>query len=66
MNNYSKFLVGVLAGAAAGVVVGLILAPDKGSETRKKISEKAGKLADAILHKAEETLDKVSEKTVKG
>ena len=30
-----------LAGAAAGAVVALLFAPDKGSETRSKISRKA-------------------------
>jgi gas vesicle protein len=41
--NYMKIstlLVTVLGAAAAGVVVGLLIAPDKGSETRRKISEK--------------------------
>lgn len=32
----SKFLTGV----AIGVLVGILIAPDKGSETRKKLSEK--------------------------
>jgi len=30
----------LLSGFLAGVVVGILLAPDKGSETRKKITEK--------------------------
>ncbi|RYF85749.1 MAG: YtxH domain-containing protein, partial [Chitinophagaceae bacterium] len=32
----SKTLLGLAAGAAIGAVAGLLLAPDKGSETRKK------------------------------
>ena len=36
----STLLITVLGAAAAGVVVGLLIAPDKGSETRKKISKK--------------------------
>ena len=33
-----KVVVGVLAGIAVGVLFGVLFAPDKGSETRKKIS----------------------------
>lgn len=36
----TKLLLGVLGAAAAGVAIGLLIAPDKGSETRKKISKK--------------------------
>ena len=32
-----KLVVGVLAGVAVGALVGMLFAPDKGSETRKKI-----------------------------
>jgi gas vesicle protein len=38
----SKFLVGL----AAGVIVGILLAPDKGSVTREKIANKASDLKD--------------------
>ena len=36
----SKFLTGV----ALGVLAGILLAPDKGSETRRKLSEKGNNL----------------------
>ena len=32
-----KVFLGVLAGVAAGAVLGILFAPDKGSKTRKKI-----------------------------
>ena len=45
MNLTGKFILGVLGAAAAGAVVGMLIAPDKGSETRKKLIESLGKLA---------------------
>lgn len=38
----SKFLVGL----TAGIVVGILFAPDKGSVTREKIADKASDLKD--------------------
>jgi len=37
-----KLVLGVLGGAAVGAAIGVLLAPDKGSETRKKLMD-AGK-----------------------
>lgn len=44
----NKILLGFLAGAAAGALAGILLAPDKGSATRKKIADKAGDVADSV------------------
>ncbi len=44
----TKTLLGFLAGAAVGALAGILLAPDKGSETRKKISKKTGDLGDSL------------------
>lgn len=44
----SKVLVGFLAGAAIGALAGVLMAPDKGSETRKRIAGKAGDLTDSV------------------
>ncbi|MBL0070423.1 MAG: YtxH domain-containing protein [Bacteroidetes bacterium] len=35
MGNNSKILLALLAGAAAGVAIGILIAPEKGSESRK-------------------------------
>jgi len=37
MNNDTKMIIGVFAAVAAGVALGMLLAPDKGEATRKKI-----------------------------
>ncbi|MBK6641360.1 MAG: YtxH domain-containing protein [Bacteroidetes bacterium] len=63
MGNNSKILLALLAGAAAGVAIGILIAPEKGSESRKKITDTAKKLADTLLTKAEETLDEMAGKT---
>ncbi len=42
MTTKSKIILGLVGAAAAGVVVGLLLAPDKGTELRSKISKKTG------------------------
>ncbi len=55
----SKTLLGILAGAAIGAVAGILLAPDKGSETRKKLSTKTGDLADDVKNSFGEFIDKV-------
>ncbi|GAC1589683.1 MAG: hypothetical protein NVS3B8_03510 [Chitinophagaceae bacterium] len=44
----TKTLLGFLAGAAVGALAGILLAPDKGSETRKKISKKTGDLGESL------------------
>jgi gas vesicle protein len=39
-DSTANFLLGVLAGAAAGAIVGILFAPDKGSKTRENIKKK--------------------------
>lgn len=40
-----KLVVGILGGVALGALAGLLLAPDKGNKTRKRILEKGSDLA---------------------
>lgn len=54
MNNSSKLLLAFAAGAVAGAVAGILLAPDKGSETRRKMREGGEKLADDLRQRFEE------------
>ena len=39
-NPTSKILISFLAGAAAGLAVGILMAPNKGSDTRKRIKDR--------------------------
>ena len=57
-----KVLLGVLAGVAAGALLGILFAPDKGSVTRKKISKKGEDFAEGLKEKFDEFLDSVTEK----
>jgi gas vesicle protein len=43
-----KLLLGILAGLAIGATAGILLAPDKGSNTRKKISKKGKAYVDQV------------------
>jgi gas vesicle protein len=44
----SNVLLGVLGGVAVGAVLGVLFAPDKGSNTRKKIAQKGTDLKDNL------------------
>lgn len=44
----SNLVLGTLGGLTAGFILGILFAPDKGSETRKKIASKKNDLTDEI------------------
>lgn len=48
MMTNTKFLVGVLGAAAAGVVIGMLIAPEKGVELRRNIRKTTDDLVDDI------------------
>ncbi len=48
MTTGTKVFLGILGAAAAGVAIGLIIAPEKGSETRKRIAKTTSDWADQV------------------
>ena len=57
-----KVLASVLAGAAAGAILGILFAPDKGTETRRKIAERGAGLADGVRSRVTEFADGIADK----
>lgn len=60
MNDNSKVLVGLLVGIAAGAALGLLFAPEKGSDTRDKLSESLKDLGDSIKDKAADEINNLT------
>lgn len=58
MNNTAKIITGVVAGAAAGAITGILLAPDSGKNTRNKIVEGTN---DMVVNLKEEMKSKAEE-----
>jgi gas vesicle protein len=57
MNDNSKVIVALLVGLAAGAALGILFAPDKGTETRDKLGESLKNLGDSIKETAANELD---------
>jgi gas vesicle protein len=57
-----KVILGILAGAGIGALVGMLYAPEKGSTTRKNIVDKKDDLADSLKGKLNEYVDSYAKK----
>jgi uncharacterized protein YjbJ (UPF0337 family) len=64
--NTGKTLLALLTGAAAGAVLGVLFAPDKGSETRRRLMGYAGDLADSASDILDEGLSRFKSSTSPG
>ena len=62
MKNITKMLIALGAGLLAGGVLGVLFAPDKGAETRRKIREKGKDLKDQVGDKLKWGKEKLDEK----
>lgn len=60
MNDNSKVVVALLAGLAAGAALGILFAPDKGSDTRDKLSQSLKDFGDLIKEKAADEINNLS------
>lgn len=61
MNSNTKFILGIIAAGAVGVAIGMLLAPEKGSDLRKSIKDTVDdlgeKLSDLISEGKEKAKD---------
>lgn len=51
MKKNAKLLIALGAGLVVGGILGVLFAPDKGSETRRKIADQGKKMSDKIKTK---------------
>jgi gas vesicle protein len=57
-----KVFLGLLAGVAAGALLGVLFAPEKGKTTRKNITKKSEDYVDSLKEKFNDLLDSIGEK----
>lgn len=60
--NSSKIVLGVLGGIAVGAIAGVLFAPAKGTETRKKIVKKGSDYSNDFKNKFEDLYGNVTNK----
>ena len=57
MNTTAKVLGGFLVGALAGAAAGLLFAPDNGKKTRKRLLDESNKLTDKLSDTVSHSFD---------
>ena len=64
MTTGTKVFLGILGAAAAGVAIGMLIAPEKGTEMRARIKRSAGEWVDQLSNlfvKGKEELEELNE-----
>ena len=59
MNSTSKILLGFIAGAAIGGALGILLAPDKGSEMGESLGESLTGFSETVKDKFNDVVENV-------
>lgn len=62
MMSSGKVILGALAGVAAGALLGILFAPEKGSQTRKKLARSGNDYVDGLGEKFNTFIDGMSSK----
>jgi len=57
-----KLVLGIVAGAAAGALLGVLFAPAKGAATRRKLYREGENLTDDFKEKIDDLIENISEK----
>lgn len=55
-------IISITTGVIAGFILGILFAPEKGSETREKIAQKGEELTEELKHKMHQFGEFISEK----
>ena len=61
MNDNAKVVAALLTGLAAGAALGILFAPEKGSETREKLNDSLKDLGDALKERTAEQIDHLND-----
>ncbi len=66
MTTRTKVALGIIGAVAAGVAIGLLIAPEKGKDMRKRLQKTAGSWADNLSHLFVHQKDDMGELAEKG